>query len=56
MASIGSYLPSPGSNVWRRDVWDSVGRGDVGIGSKVRHVMVKGAEIRKDPSPHVVSV
>ena len=56
MASISSYLPSPGSNIWRRDVRDSVGSGDVGLGNKVRHVMIKGAEIRKDPSPYVVSV
>ena len=55
MASLGSYLPSPGSAVWRRDISGSLGRGEVTQGNKVRHVMIKGAEIWERPSPHVVS-
>lgn len=65
MAHIGSYLPSPGSAVWRRDVASppysgpspgphlAVGAAD---SSRVRHVVVRDAEIWEEPAPYVVSV
>ena len=50
MASLGSYLPSPGKVTWRRDA----AQGDVAEGNKVRHVMIKSAEVWEKPTPHVV--
>lgn len=63
MAHIGSYLPSPGSAVWRRDVASppsSSGPSPLGGGalpdtSRVRHVVVRDAEIWEEPAPYVVS-
>ena len=55
MASLGGYLPAPGSAVWRRDRSLS----ESGLqreGNRVRHVVIRGAEIREKPSPHVVSL
>lgn len=52
MASLNRHLPSPGSAVWRRDISSrDVATGD---GNKVRHVVIRDAEIREQPSPHVV--
>ena len=51
MASIGSYLPSPGKVAWRLDA----AQGDVAEGNKVRHVMIRSAEVWEKPTPHVVS-
>ena len=56
MASIDRYLPSPGSAVWRRDVSTRVRKGghphEV---NKVRHIVIRDAEIWERPTPHVVS-
>ena len=52
MASINRHLPSPGSAVWRRDVSSRDGTG--ADDNKVRHVVIRDAEIREQPSPHVV--
>ena len=59
MASINRHLPSPGSAVWRRDISprDEAavgGSGGLGDANKVRHVVIRDAEIREQPSPHVV--
>ena len=56
MASINRHLPSPGSAVWRRDVssLDGTSGGIGGDSNKVRHVVIRDAEIREVPSPHVV--
>ena len=51
MASLSSYLPSPGKVSWRLDTTPS----DVVEGNKVRHVMIRSAEVWEKPSPHVVS-
>lgn len=51
MASLGSYLPSPGKVAWRLDAAQE----DVTEGNKVRHVMIRNAEVREKPNPHVVS-
>lgn len=50
MASLASYLPSPGKVTWRLDA----AQGDVAEGNKVRHVMIKSAEVWEKPTPHVV--
>ena len=50
MASLGSYLPSPGKVAWRLDATTS----DVAEGNKVRHVIIRSAEVWEKPSPHVV--
>ena len=63
MADIGSYLPSPGSAVWRRDVATppsdhphvAVGGGSRGDSNRVRHVVIRDAEIWEEPAPYVVS-
>jgi len=55
MASLGGYLPAPGSAVWRRDRSSSE-PGSHREGTRVRHVVIRGAEIREKPSPHVVSL
>ena len=63
MAHLGSYLPTPGSAVWRRDVGSptssnshqqGVGAG-AGDSSRVRHVVIRDAEIWEEPAPYVVS-
>ena len=55
MASINRHLPSPGSAVWRRDISSRDGTGAGGADdNKVRHVVIRDAEIREQPSPHVV--
>lgn len=71
MARLESYLPSPGSAVWRRDVGSpppaqqlhqdssSVLRGGTAIASpsessRVRHVVIRDAEIWEEPAPYVV--
>ena len=59
MARIGSYLPSPGSTVWRRDVRPVMSEeGEAGgIGSysvRVCHVFIRDVEIREEPAPYVV--
>ena len=51
MASLNSYLPSPGKVSWRLDTTPS----DVAEGNKVRHVTIRSAEVWENPSPHVVS-
>ena len=67
MANLGSYLPSPGSAVWRRDVATPphssppgparVGRGGAvaEASNRVRHVVIRDAEIWEEPAPYVVS-
>ena len=57
MASINRHLPSPGSAVWRRDLSSIDSRSSSvhgGDSNKVRHVVIRDAEIREAPSPHVV--
>ena len=62
MASINRHLPSPGSALWRRDLSSRDGAGvgatggpaSAGDSNKVRHVVIRDAEIRESPSPHVV--
>ena len=54
MASLASYLPEPGSAVWRQD--RSSSREQQVEGNRVRHVVIREAEIREKPSPHVVSL
>lgn len=66
MAHLGNYLPPPGSAVWRRDVRaeasevDEAGGGEVlGRGSytvRVRHVVIRDAEIWEEPNPYVVRI
>lgn len=64
MAHIGSYLPSPGSAVWRRDVASSPtpehssAQGSIASLKEVttvRHVVIRDAEIWEEPTPYVVS-
>jgi hypothetical protein len=50
MASLSSYLPSPGKVSWRLDTTPN----DVAEGNKVRHVMIRSAEVWEKPSPHVM--
>lgn len=63
MADLGSYLPSPGSAVWRRDVASSPTHGHGVSGAsgvsvaditRVRHVVIRDAEIWEEPAPYVV--
>lgn len=63
MAHLGSYLPTPGSAVWRRDVGSppssnphqqGLGAG-AGDSSRVRHAVIRDAEIWEEPAPYVVS-
>ena len=51
MASLGAYLPSPGKVAWRLDAAQE----DVTEGNKVRHVMIRSAEVWEYPTPYVVS-
>lgn len=68
MAHLGSYLPSPGSAVWRRDVASSpehqalsesasasVSAAGLKDNSRIRHVVIRDAEIWEEPAPYVVS-
>lgn len=51
MASLGSYLPEPGSAVWRRDR-----RPQYAVDAQtVRHVVIRGTDIKHAPSSYVVS-
>lgn len=68
MAHLNSYLPSPGSAVWRRDVASSPEHQQLGLGggspgvasasesSRVRHIVIRDAEIWDEPAPYVVSL
>ena len=50
MASLGSYLPEEGRAVWRRDR-----QPEYTAESKIiRHVVIRGTELKHDPSTHVV--